>query len=195
MTTILGYIAEMIPYLFIALPIILITRIIYNKIRGYVKLHVYHEIGVVIFLLFMTALFSQTILTFLYTGPVVTRSFSNVNLIPFRVFQDNYYAITELNFWQPFIINFLGNICIFMPIGFMIPLLWSKFNRFRKVCLIGLSISLFIEITQLSQARSSDIDDLWLNTLGSMIGYYVYIVMKKRFPKTNHLFKNRKIHS
>jgi glycopeptide antibiotics resistance protein len=193
MTTILGYIAEMIPYLFIALPIILITRIIYNKIRGNVKLHVYHEFGVVIFLLFMTALFSQTILTFLYTGPIVTRPFSNVNLIPFRVFQDNYYAITELNFWQPFIINFLGNICIFMPIGFMIPLLWSRFNRFWKVSLIGLSISLFIEITQLSQARSSDIDDLWLNTLGSMIGYYMYIVMKKRFSKANNLFQKRKI--
>jgi len=195
MTTILGYIAEMIPYLFVALPIILITRIIYNKIRGYVKLQVYHEIGVVIFLLFMTALFSQTILTFLYTGPVVTRSFSNVNLIPFRVFQDNYYAITELNFWQPFIINFLGNICIFIPIGFMIPLLWNRFNRFWKVSLFGLSISLFIEITQLSQARSSDIDDLWLNTAGSMIGYCVYVNMKKYFPKVHRLFKKNKLHA
>jgi len=195
MTSILGYITEMIPYLFVALPIIIISRVIYNKIRGYEKLHVYHEIGVVIFSLFMTALFSQTILTFLYTGPEVTRSFSNVNLIPFRVFQDNYYAITELNFWQPFIINFLGNICIFIPIGFMIPLLWSRFNRFWKVSLIGLSISLFIEITQLSQARSSDIDDLWLNTVGSMIGYYVYIVMKKRFPKANHLLKKKKFRS
>ena len=34
---------------------------------------------------------------------------------------------------------------------------------------------LFIETTQLTQARSSDIDDLWLNTLGSMIGYCVYV--------------------
>lgn len=193
MTSILGYITEMIPYLFVALPIIIIFRVIYNKINGYEKLHVYHEIGVVIFLLFMTALFSQTILTFLYTGPVVTRSFSNVNLIPFRVFLDNYYAITELNFWQPFIINFLGNICIFMPIGFMIPLLWKRFNRLWKVSLIGLSISLFIEITQLSQARSSDIDDLWLNTVGSMIGYCVYVVMKKYFPMGNHLFKKKKL--
>lgn len=189
MTSILGYITQMIPYLFVALPIIIIFRIIFNKIRGYEKLHVYHEIGVVILLLFMTALFSQTILTFLYTGPVVTRSFSNINLIPFRVFQDNYYAITELNFWQPFIINFLGNICIFIPIGFMIPLLWSKFNRLWKVSLIGLSISLFIEITQLSQARSSDIDDLWLNTVGSILGYCVHIIIKKCFPKANHLFK------
>ncbi len=181
----------MIPYLFIALPIILIFRVIYNKMRGYKKLNLYHEIGVVTFLLFMTALFSQTVLTFLYTGPVVTRSFSYVNLIPFRVFQDNYYAITELNFWQPFIINFLGNICIFIPIGFMIPLLWGRFNRFWKVAFIGLSISLFIEITQLSQARSSDIDDLWLNTVGSMFGYGVYLFTNKLFPRVHHLYKKR----
>jgi glycopeptide antibiotics resistance protein len=189
MTEVLGYIGEMIPYLLIALPLVLIFRIIYNKLRGYEKVHLYHEIGVVVFLLFMTALFSQTILTFLYTGPVVTRSFSNVNLIPFRVFQDNYYAIKELNFWQPFIINFLGNICIFMPIGFMIPMLWNSFNRFWKVTLIGSSISLFIEITQLSQARSSDIDDLWLNTVGSMLGYCLYYGTKKYFPKVDYLFK------
>ncbi|MEK5069245.1 VanZ family protein [Sporosarcina sp. FSL K6-1508] len=189
MTSILGYIGEMIPYLLVALPIILILRVTYNNLRGYKEVHLYHEIGIVVFLLFMTALFSQTILTFLYTGPVVTRSFSNVNLMPFRVFQDNYYAIMELNFWQPFIINFLGNICIFIPIGFMIPMLWKTFNRFWKVTLIGLSISLFIEIMQVPQARSSDIDDLWLNTVGSMVGYYIYYVTKKCFPKADDLLK------
>ncbi|MBE1554333.1 VanZ family protein [Sporosarcina limicola] len=191
MTAILSYIGAMLPYLLIALPVILIFRLFYNKFKGVEKVNHYHEIGVVIFLLFMTALFSQTILTFLYTGPVVTRSFSNVNIVPFRVFQDNYYAITELNFWQPFIINFLGNICIFIPIGFMLPLLWNKFNRFWKVSLIGLSISLFIEITQLTQARSSDIDDLWLNTLGSMIGYYIYFISKKCVPHLALIFKRR----
>jgi glycopeptide antibiotics resistance protein len=192
MTTIIGYIWEMIPYLIIALPFILIFRVVYNKIRGVQKINGFHEIGVVAFLLFMTAVLSQTILTFLYTGPVVTRAFSNLNLIPFRVFQDNYYAITELNFWQPFIINFLGNICIFMPIGFMVPLLWNRFNKFWKVALIGLLISLFIETTQLSQARSSDIDDLWLNTVGSMLGYNAYRIVAKHFPSFTCLFKKEK---
>lgn len=189
MIAILGYIGAMLPYMFIALPIILILRFVYNKMRGFKTAPNYHEIGVVAFLLFMTALFSQTILTFLYTGPVVTRSFSNVNLVPLRVFQDNYYAITELHLWQPFIINFLGNICIFIPIGFLLPLLWRKFNRFWKITLIGLGISLFIEITQLTQYRSSDVDDLWLNTLGSMIGYAIYFFAKKNVPMMDKLFK------
>lgn len=182
-STILGYIGDMLPYMIIALPIIIVLRFIYNKMRGFKKLRIYHEVGVVIFLLFMTALFSQTVMTFLYTGPVVTRSFANINIIPFQVFQDTYYAITELNYWQPFIINFLGNICIFMPIGFMLPLLWKRLDRFWIVTLIGLSTSLFIETTQLAQARSSDIDDLWLNTLGCMLGYGIYFLTIKFYPR------------
>ncbi len=189
LTAILGYIQDMLPYMMIALPGIIIYRLIYNKIRNFEKPNLYHEVGVVIFCLFMIALFSQTIMTRFYTGPVVTRSFSNINLVPFRVFQDNYYAITELNYWQPFIINFLGNICIFMPIGFLVPLLWGKFNRFWKAALIGLATSLFIEATQLSQVRSSDIDDLWLNTLGSMIGYAFYYFSNKRYPQLTQKFK------
>jgi glycopeptide antibiotics resistance protein len=189
LTAILGYITEMIPYMMIALPMIIIYRYFYNKIRKFDKPNLFHEVGVVIFCLFMIALFSQTIMTRFYTGPVVTRSFSNINLIPFRVFLDNYYAITELNYWQPFIINFLGNICIFMPIGFLVPLLWSKFNRFWKVASIGLATSLFIEVTQLSQVRSSDIDDLWLNTLGGMLGYAFYYITNKKHPKITQKFK------
>ena len=183
MIAILGYIREMIPYMIIVLPFIVIFRFIYNRLRGYDKPRLSREIGVVSFLLFMTALFSQTILTFLYTGPEVTRTFATINMIPFRVFRDNYYAITELNYWQPLMINFLGNICIFMPIGFIIPLLWSRFNRFWKVALIGFGISLFIETTQLTQARSTDIDDLWLNTLGSMIGYGLFVMIRRFYPQ------------
>ncbi|WP_318614144.1 VanZ family protein [Sporosarcina sp. YIM B06819] len=183
MRAIIGYISEMIPYMIIVLPFILFFRLIYNRLRGFGKPRLFREIGVVGFLLFMTALFSQTILTFLYTGPTVTRSFANINLIPFRVFRDNYYAITELNYWQPLIINFLGNICIFIPIGFMVPLLWRRFNRFWKVTLVGFGISLFIETTQLTQARSTDIDDLWLNTLGAMLGYGAYALTRKFYPR------------
>lgn len=188
MMAILGYIREMIPYMITALPFIVIFRFIYHRLRGSNKPSLSREIGVVSFLLFMTALFSQTILTFLYTGPEVTRTFANINMIPFRVFRDNYYAITELNYWQPFMINFLGNICIFMPIGFMVPLLWSRFNRFWKVALIGFGISFFIETTQLTQARSTDIDDLWLNTLGSMMGYGLFVVTRRFYPQFIAMF-------
>jgi glycopeptide antibiotics resistance protein len=192
MNAIFGYIGAMLPYMLSALPAILLFRYIHNKVR---KNHIFtlsHEVGVVFFLLYMTAVFSQTILTFLYTGPKVTREYSNVNLVPFRVFQDNYYAITELAEWQPFIINFLGNICIFIPIGLFLPLLWKGYNRLWKVTLMGFFISLFIETAQLGQARSSDIDDLWLNTVGAIVGYILYKILITNSPKLANAFKKRK---
>ncbi|NFH31516.1 VanZ family protein, partial [Clostridium sporogenes] len=36
------------------------------------------------------------------------------------------------------------------------------------------SFSMFIEITQLLNNRSTDIDDLILNTIGGLIGYGIY---------------------
>ena len=189
MNAIFGYIGAMLPYMLIALPVILLFRYIHMRFRKNYVYRLNHEVGVVFFLLYMTAVFSQTILTFLYTGPKVTRQYSNVNLVPFRVFQDNYYAITELGFWQPFIINFLGNICIFIPIGFLLPLLWKGYNRLWKVTLMGFLISLFIETAQLRQARSSDIDDLWLNTVGVMVGYVLYKIVFTHFPPLANTFK------
>lgn len=189
MNTIFHYISEMIPYIFLALPVILLFRYVYNKIRRNRKTTIYHEIGVISFLLFLTALFSQTIITSLYTGPVVNQLFTAINLTPFRVFQDTYYAITVNNHWQPFIINFLGNICIFIPIGFLVPLLWRSFEHFWKVSLLGLCISFFIETIQLTQLRSTDIDDLWLNTLGSIIGYLLFKLIKNKFPNVVIRFK------
>lgn len=188
MNAIFGYLEDMIPYMILSLPAILIYRYVYYKIRKDSKVNMYHEIGVICFLLFLTALFSQTIIKSFPIGSSVTYSFNQVNLKPFQVLTDNYDAIS-LNIWQPFIINFLGNICIFIPIGFMAPLLWNKLNRTRKIALIGFGISLFIETTQLSQNRSSDIDDLWLNTLGSLIGYGLYVVTNKIFPQLTLKFK------
>jgi len=172
----------MLPYLGAALPFILVYRFIYVKCKKSKPINLYHEMGVIVYLLFMVALFSQTILTSLYTGPAVANSFTNINITPFQVFHDTYYSVTVLNYWQPLVINFLGNIVIFMPIGFMVPLLWMRFNRFWKVSLFGFTISFFIETVQLTQMRSSDIDDLWLNTLGCMFGYTIYLVTKKVFP-------------
>ncbi|WP_438311665.1 VanZ family protein [Sporosarcina sp. FA9] len=193
MTAIFEYIGAMLPYLGVALPVILAYRFICVKCKKYKPINPYHEIGVIVFLLFITALFSQTILTSLYTGPAVANSFTNINIKPFQVFHDTYYSVAVLNYWQPLVINFLGNIVIFMPIGFMMPLLWIRFNRFWKVSLFGFTISFFIETIQLTQMRSSDIDDLWLNTLGCMIGYTIYFVTKKIFPFVDS-FKNRTIY-
>lgn len=187
MHSILRYIQEMGFYMVLILPIIIIVRFFQVKRKRF-KTTLLHEIGIAGFFMFLTGLFSQTILPSVYTngGEVVfvNGNHQAINLELFRVFTYTFNAIKYLDLWQPFLINFLGNIVIFMPIGFLLPLLWKKYDRAWRTMGIGFLLSVTIEILQLPQMRSSDIDDLWLNTLGASIGYLVY----KKFPVA---FKDR----
>lgn len=63
------------------------------------------------------------------------------------------------------------NIVLLIPFGFLVPLIWKKTGKFRHVLLYGAAFSLLIEVSQLLNNRSTDIDDLILNTLGALIGY------------------------
>ena len=70
-----------------------------------------------------------------------------------------------------FLISFLGNIFIFIPVGLLISLIWNI--KDKNVVLTGFLISLSIELTQLFLKRTTDIDDLILNTLGVIIGLLI----------------------
>jgi glycopeptide antibiotics resistance protein len=68
--------------------------------------------------------------------------------------------------------NLAGNILVFLPFGFMLPVLCRFFHRLFGVLLAGFCLSFVIETLQLYfYVGSFDVDDLLLNTLGSIIGY------------------------
>lgn len=84
----------------------------------------------------------------------------------------------------------MGNIGLFVPIGFGVPLLWKKISL-KKIIIIAATVSLFIELCQFPQARGTDIDDIWINTLGALLGYFIYTKMTK-IPVLNTLFQKVK---
>ena len=66
-----------------------------------------------------------------------------------------------------------------VPIGIIWPSVFPKLNTPAKVLAAGAGFSLFIEILQLPFfERLSDIDDLILNSLGYMLGYFLYLLAK-----------------
>ncbi len=67
--------------------------------------------------------------------------------------------------------NTVLNILLFIPLGFLLPSLWSRYRSMKKTLLIGLGFSLLIEILQIFTFRLTDIDDLLTNTAGTVIGY------------------------
>ncbi len=84
-------------------------------------------------------------------------------------------------FWLV-IINVAGNIAVFMPFGFGLTAAFQHFNAKRffplMVAATGFLFSLGIEIAQLQvPGRITDIDDLILNTLGTIAGMALWYAL------------------
>ena len=77
--------------------------------------------------------------------------------------------------------TYILNIIMFMPLGFLLPLIWENFRNAKKVVLMGFLMSLTIEICQLFNIRTTDIDDLMMNTLGALVGYCCWKVFSLIF--------------
>lgn len=70
----------------------------------------------------------------------------------------------------------VANAIIFTPIGILVPVIWEKMGRLKRILLVGFLGSLFIEISQLVlQCGVVQTEDLIMNTLGAGIGYWIYI--------------------
>jgi len=92
-----------------------------------------------------------------------------INLQPFLMFKQFQIASTQV----------IGNLVMLLPLGIYIPLLFPRLAGFFKVCIICLSVSVSIELMQLiTNARSTDIDDVILNTSGAIVGYIIYKVLR-----------------
>lgn len=74
-----------------------------------------------------------------------------------------------------------GNVVMFMPLGFFPALLWRKWKWWKSL-LVGVCASACIEFVQFFIGRSTDIDDLLLNTLGAVLGYGIYVILARVWP-------------
>ena len=166
MSIIINYFLKMLIPVIITIPFFLLIRVILYIIKKEKKLDIKREILILIFLLYTASLLSLV----LKKG-----SSGGINLIPFKVFFETYTEVFINNNLSYFLINFLGNIIMFIPIGILISLLWKMNNK--KIILIGLIFFSLIEIIQLFLNRGTDIDDILLNVLGIYLGY---IFFKKR---------------
>ncbi|MCI9302924.1 VanZ family protein [Clostridium sp.] len=81
--------------------------------------------------------------------------------------------------------NVIGNILLFIPLGFGIPLFFNKKNKLSKIILYGFTASLTIELIQLfTPYNTTDIDDVIFNTLGAVLGFIIFNIIYKIFKNT-----------
>ena len=94
-----------------------------------------------------------------------------ISLIPF------YFLFDRYDGW---IINIIGNIAMFIPVGIVWPICFQKLDSIRKTVFAGMVFILLIELTQLlCLERHTDIDDVILNTSGVLIGACILFAIRK----------------
>jgi glycopeptide antibiotics resistance protein len=75
---------------------------------------------------------------------------------------------------RPMLINVVGNLLAFMPVGVLLPLSRVGPTSAGRVAFVSFGLSLLIESAQYASGRRvADVDDLLLNALGGILGFAV----------------------
>lgn len=114
-----------------------------------------------------------------WSGDVFFKGIHRANFEWFRTINMyiRYWGYREINSFA----NLIGNILLFVPFGYMLPRLtkWAKKLPFFFVVLLGLVFGL--EFTQLcTNFGAFDVDDILLNCLGGLIGYFLSCMVTGR---------------
>lgn len=146
------------PTILISSVIAISMRTVY-LIKNKQKIIFYKELLALIFIIYVLCLFY--VVTFQDVG------WSSSNFIPFKeMFRYSFGS-------KLFIKNVLGNIIMFIPYGFFVSY-YLKLKKPLSAFLLILLVSSSIETTQLLIGRVFDIDDIILNVIGGMLGFFIY---------------------
>lgn len=131
------------------------------------------ETGVVVLGLKSVFLFMLTMYVYIVIGiTILSRSESQSSCAYFELFRT-----FQNEFWDPK--QICENILLLMPYAI---LLFGMSSKMRNGCLmfgIGLISSLAIEITQwVTHTGYFEIDDIWMNVLGMMLGYFGCVMVR-----------------
>lgn len=105
-------------------------------------------------------------------------SVQSINLTPFRFIS---YYLTHINAMT--LINGLGNIILFIPLTIYLCLFFSKKNPWIHLlwaCLFSIGAECLQYILKIGV---TDIDDVILNTFGSLLGILVFCLLRKLCKK------------
>lgn len=179
-------------YFLQALPISLIAGIAYAVIRFVKRKRTERPIGLLdetvklLFVCYLTGLISLVILPvnfwlYVYDGiflgwwddmpPVF--SFGGFNLAPTIIKALSGELI--IGSWVKTML--IGNIAMFLPLGFFLPFVTEKVNR-KNIFVVAMVVPFIAELLQMIFGRSFDVDDLICNFIGIVSGFFVCVAIR-----------------
>ena len=99
------------------------------------------------------------------------------NFVPFKEIR-RFLEYREVIGFKAVLLNLFGNVFVFSPFGFIVPVISRKSRVVMKMLILTFMLSFCIETIQLlCRVGSFDVDDLLLNTLGGLIGYAIFKIL------------------
>ena len=117
---------------------------------------------------------------FILCSTILLRSYNGYHAYEFRPFW-SYKAIIEGR--TDLLPENVMNVLVFVPVGLLIGCGFRGLNWW-KTMLIGLCVSALIEAMQYYLMRGfSEADDVIHNTFGCMMGYWLFLLLRKAYEK------------
>lgn len=88
--------------------------------------------------------------------------------------------------------NIMGmvlNAIMFAPLGFLLPAYFERYRHWGRALAAGFLTSVTVELIQLFTFRATDVDDLIMNTLGTLVGF---LTAKLIFRHRTAVYRGRK---
>lgn len=162
-TTIINIFQNVWPMVLIFTTILISMRVVYI-IKNHEPFYLYKDLMVLGFIIYILCLFH--VVTFQDV------SWSSSNFIPFKeMFR---YEIGSSLFFR----NVLGNMIMFLPFGFFVSY-FLRLEHPSTMFLLSMITSVCIETTQMVIGRVFDVDDIILNIIGGISGFYIYRFLYK----------------
>lgn len=155
--------------------VVLITIRLTYLLKNKKKFVIGNEIMMLAFIVYILCLFQI----------VTNGDVSGVHGVNVTLFKElTRYQIGSRLFYR----NIIGNILMFIPFGFFTSY-YLKLDKKRIIFYITLVVSIFIELIQLKIGRAFDVDDIILNMVGSLLGYFLYRLMDRIFGDLSDTIK------
>ncbi|WP_185147894.1 VanZ family protein [Peribacillus simplex] len=134
--------------------------------------------------LFLSYIFMLAIVSFWGISISQTRLYGNIgdvshNIVPFHTIETYIFNFQHYNF-DTWFYNTFGTILAFIPLGILLPLVFVNLKNITLIVL-SLVVSLIIETIQyVTLLGVFDVDDILLNTFGSVLGFLIFTLIIKK---------------
>ena len=132
-------------------------------------------LNILIVISFLIYLFALYYFTLGKSAPAMMNGeYRRVNLVPFKTIF-SYLNLFSRGRSSVALLNLVGNIILFIPMGLYLPWFFKYLRKFWKDTLAVLFTILLVEGLEYVTGRGSlDVDDVILNLLGAIIAYGIW---------------------